>query len=102
VKRPLSSVAVSAPIDYRAPDDGPVDVFFVTLGPQTERNTHLRLLSTLAFLVTETRLLERLRAADNDSELMAVLLASATLHTKPPSDPPGGDSDDSDQERNTV
>ncbi|MDD9933360.1 MAG: amino acid permease, partial [Myxococcales bacterium] len=75
-------------MDYRAPDGAPVDVFFVTMGPPSDRNTHLKILSSLAWLVTETRLLERLRASDNASELQAVLLASSTLHVKPVSDTP--------------
>lgn len=68
------------PIDYKASDGTPVDVFFVTLGPPGERNTHLGLLAALARLVMQTPFLERVRASDHDEELLAVLLASSTLH----------------------
>jgi mannitol/fructose-specific phosphotransferase system IIA component (Ntr-type) len=79
-----------AAMDYRAPDGAPVDVFFVTVGPPSDRTTHLRILSGLAWLVTKTLFLERVRAADNESELLAVLLASSTLHARPASSfPPG-------------
>ncbi|MCZ6736272.1 MAG: PTS sugar transporter subunit IIA, partial [Planctomycetota bacterium] len=71
---------IGQPMDYGAPDGVPVDVFFVTVGPPADRGTHLRLLSRLAQLVLQTRFLKRVRAADTDNELMAVLLASSILH----------------------
>ncbi len=77
------------PIDYKASDSAPADVFFVTLGPPSERNTHLGLLAAVARLVTQTPFLERVRAADHDSELLAVLLASSTLHGPGSSTAPG-------------
>jgi PTS system fructose-specific IIC component len=86
---------LEGPMDYGAPDGVPVDVFFVTVGPPSERSTHLKLLSRLAKLVLQTRFLQRVRAADTDNELMAVLLASSTLHTdETPSDPGAAPSTD--------
>lgn len=69
-------LTLQSPMDYKAPDGHGVDIVFVTLGPPSERNTHLRILATLSQLVIETPFLERLRMADNQTELLSVLLAS--------------------------
>jgi basic amino acid/polyamine antiporter, APA family len=61
------------PIDYSGPDDQPVDVFFVTICPPAERETHLRLLSRIAALSLSTDLLERLRAAEDEDELRVAI-----------------------------
>lgn len=62
-----------APVDYEGPDDQPVDVFFVTICPPSERETHLRLLSRIAALTLKTDLLERLRRAETDDEMLAAI-----------------------------
>ncbi len=53
------------PINYAGPDGKPVDVFFVTLCPPSDRNTHLELLRDIAALTLKTDLLDRLREAEN-------------------------------------
>ncbi len=58
-----------APIDYGGPDGEPVDVFFLTICPPSERHTHLRLLAGISRLVLETDLLVRLRAATTAAEI---------------------------------
>ncbi len=58
------------PIEYQALDGEPVDVFFVTLGPPSERNTHLRILGDLSRLVLETSLLEKLRATETPEDIL--------------------------------
>jgi len=62
------------PVDYHGPDDQPVDVFFVTICPPSERETHLRLLSRIAALTLKTNLLERLREAESNDEMRAALV----------------------------
>ncbi|MDH5675670.1 MAG: amino acid permease [Myxococcales bacterium] len=74
-------------IDYKAPDGRPVDIFIVILGPPSERNIHLQLMRSIAWLVGETRLLERLRLADDPNELQALLLASSALQRQTPATP---------------
>lgn len=61
------------PIDYGAPDGKPVDVFFVTLCPPSDRNTHLELLRDIAALTLKTDLLDKLRAAENSHEMREAL-----------------------------
>ena len=47
---------------FEAIDGKPVDVFFVTLGPPSDRATHLRVLGKISELVLHTKLLVALRA----------------------------------------
>jgi len=83
-KRAFLGVFTSAhPIEYAAVDGEPVDVFFVTLGPPSERNTHLRILGDLSRLVLETPLLERLRAAETP-EAIVEAFADCEQQAKPP------------------
>ena len=65
-----------SPVDWQGPDGAPVDVFFVTLGPPSERQTHLLLLSTIATLVLKTPLLVELRAAESGEDLLDALRRS--------------------------
>jgi amino acid transporter/mannitol/fructose-specific phosphotransferase system IIA component (Ntr-type) len=61
------------PIDYQGPDGEPVDVFFVTLCPPSERQTHLQLLSGIAALSLRTDLLEKLRRARDTDEMLTAI-----------------------------
>jgi fructose-specific PTS system IIC-like component len=69
----LGVFTTAAPIDYQADDGQKTDVFFVTLGAPGDRQEHLILLSSIAKLVTGSDLVERLRAATSDAELLAVI-----------------------------
>ena len=66
----LGVFTTEKPCDYRAPGGQGVDVFFMILGPAAERQVHINLLSNLAKLLLETTLLERLRSAADDHEIM--------------------------------
>lgn len=72
-KARIGVFTTAAPVDWQGPDGVPVDVFFVTLGPPSERQTHLLLLSTIATLVLKSSLLERLRAAGSEDDLLQAL-----------------------------
>ena len=58
------------PLDYDAVDAGPVDTFFVTLGPPSDRQVHLLLLSGLSKLVLESDLLEKLRGCEGREDVV--------------------------------
>jgi amino acid transporter/mannitol/fructose-specific phosphotransferase system IIA component (Ntr-type) len=66
----LGVFTTDRPVDYQAPDGEPVDVFFVLAGPQSDRQTHLRLLSSLSRMIQQTSLLDRLRASTSDEALV--------------------------------
>jgi len=67
------------PLDYGAPDGGLVDVLFVTLGPPSDRNHHLRVLAAIAQRIHETDLLVRVRAAEDREGLSAAIRACDDL-----------------------
>ena len=76
----LGIFITAAAIDCDAPDQLDVDAFFVTLGPPSERNTHLQLLGALSRLVLKTDILQRLRAATAPEQvLVAITEAEASL-----------------------
>ncbi len=81
----LGIFTTQAPIPYQALDEQPVDVFFVTLGPPSERHTHLKLLARLSRTVLETDLLERLRGANSQEEMMEIVSNCAGTVEEPPS-----------------
>ena len=80
----LGVYTLRAPMDYQAPDDEPVDVLFVTMGPPRDRNTHLQVLSRLSRLVVTTDLLERLRHAKAADAIVAAIDACEQLGSAAP------------------
>ena len=69
----LGVFTTSEPVDYKAPDGKPVDVFFVTLGPPGERATHLRILARISERVLHSSLLDQLREASDPALLIQAL-----------------------------
>jgi amino acid transporter/mannitol/fructose-specific phosphotransferase system IIA component (Ntr-type)/nucleotide-binding universal stress UspA family protein len=64
---------VAIPMDYSAPDQQKVDVFFVTMGPPSDRQVHLQILAAVSKLSLETSFLVEARAASTREELLAAL-----------------------------
>ena len=60
-------------VDYEAPDGEGVDVFFVTLASPSDRQAHLAVLAAIAKMVMGSSLLERLRAAEDEAALLAIM-----------------------------
>lgn len=73
----LGIFTLESGMDYQAIDDKPVDVFFITLGPPSDRTTHLKVLGALSGLVLHSDLLARLRAVDDAAEVEAVIAAAS-------------------------
>ncbi len=69
----LGVFTTAAPIDYGAPDGEGVDVFFVTIGPASERQTHLYLLADVSKLALKTSLLYQLRKAEDSEGIVAAI-----------------------------
>lgn len=57
------------PIDYGAEDQQPVDIFFVTLNTESDREDHLEMLSRLDLLLESTTLCDRLRASNTEEDV---------------------------------
>jgi len=61
---------MAEPVDYGAPDGQPVDVLVVFVGPPSERQLHLELLSHVARLLTSEATLTRVRDATSPDEVV--------------------------------
>ena len=72
----LGVFTTATALDYQAPDGAPVDVFFVTLGPPSQRGVHLQILAGLSRLVLEAGLAEALREAQDDEGILRALRAA--------------------------
>jgi mannitol/fructose-specific phosphotransferase system IIA component (Ntr-type)/nucleotide-binding universal stress UspA family protein len=72
-KTRLGIFTLKSPTSYQAPDGADVDTFFVTLGPASDRQTHLKLLATVAKMVIGTTLLPRLRDAESPAEIVQAI-----------------------------
>lgn len=64
------------PVDYGASDGVGVDVFFVTIGGPSDRNTHLEVLATISKMITKTDLLEALRAGETPEAILEAIHAA--------------------------
>jgi amino acid transporter/mannitol/fructose-specific phosphotransferase system IIA component (Ntr-type) len=68
------------PVNYQAPDGEGVQFFFVTIGPASERQTHLHLLAMVSTLALKTDLLALLATATDAGEIEeAIAQAQAQL-----------------------
>jgi basic amino acid/polyamine antiporter, APA family len=61
------------PLEYDAPDNQPVDLVFATLGPPTDRQLHLVLLAKISKLILETSILDQIRAAESEADIVQTL-----------------------------
>lgn len=79
----LCVVTLAKPIDYDGDNPEKIDVVLCLVGPSSDRETHLRLLSHLARLVIEGDLLGDLRPARVPAEVVEALrLAGARLEAR--------------------
>ncbi len=72
-------IRLSTPIEFDAPDDARVDLFFALAVPADCTDVHLRLLASVAERFGDEHCRQRLRAAGNIEAIMAII-----------SEPPGG------------
>jgi mannitol/fructose-specific phosphotransferase system IIA component (Ntr-type) len=62
-----------APIEFGAPDNSAVDLFFVVLGPKDSRRDHIRVLAKISRLIGHADFRDDLRSAENADGVAAVL-----------------------------
>jgi len=72
----LGIFTTEEPLDYQAPDGEGVQFFFVTIGPASERQTHLHLLAMVSGMALKTNLLEQLREAKTPEDILAAVDAA--------------------------
>jgi mannitol/fructose-specific phosphotransferase system IIA component (Ntr-type) len=68
------------PIDYAGPDDRPVDLIFLLLGPQRVAADHLRILSKITRLIKDEQFDQELRRAATPAAVLAALRATEDRH----------------------
>ncbi|MEM6665160.1 MAG: PTS IIA-like nitrogen regulatory protein PtsN [Pseudomonadota bacterium] len=66
-------VTLDQPIDFDAPDNGPVDLIFVLLAPESAGADHLKALARIARLVRTGDAAAKLRASRTAAALYAIL-----------------------------
>jgi mannitol/fructose-specific phosphotransferase system IIA component (Ntr-type) len=69
----IGIVTLARPIDYGGPVPRGVDVLFVTLSSAGKRRSHLLVMSAISKVVLETNVLERLRRAQNEDQVIEAL-----------------------------
>lgn len=69
---------LSAPVDFDAMDDQPVDLVFLLLAPEGAGADHLKALARVSRLLRNQALCEKLRAAADSSALYALLTEPGT------------------------
>ncbi len=77
-------IRTAAGVDFSAPDDVPVDLFFTLLVPdQADQTVHLALLQQLARLFGDAEMCQRLRAAKDVPQLYKLLTGGAEQQLEP-------------------
>ncbi|MEA3278894.1 MAG: PTS IIA-like nitrogen regulatory protein PtsN [Pseudomonadota bacterium] len=66
-------VQLASGVDFDAIDDGPVDLAFALLVPESANEGHLQLLSQLAAMFSDPGLREHLRNAESEVEILRLL-----------------------------
>lgn len=65
------------PIDFEALDDQPVDMVFMLLAPEDAGADHLKALSKIARVLRDKNLVEKLRGAQSEAAIYALLTQGA-------------------------
>jgi PTS system nitrogen regulatory IIA component len=70
------AVRLAEPVDYKAIDDGPVDIIFLLLSPLDAGGEHLKALAAISRVTRHSHILEKLRGARSPDALAAVLIGA--------------------------
>lgn len=74
IEQPRAAIMrLAEPIDFDAPDRGPVDLLFGLLVPEHGNDEHLRILSQLAEMFRDEALCTRLRQCTSDQALYTAI-----------------------------
>ncbi|MFP4114710.1 MAG: PTS sugar transporter subunit IIA [Spirochaetota bacterium] len=69
-------VTLDEPIDFRSIDGTPTDLFFFIVGPRGQRNNHIKLLSAISKVASQSAVAEGLRRVDDRVAARELLLAN--------------------------
>lgn len=68
---------LETPVDFEALDDQPVDLVFMLLAPEGAGADHLKALSRIARILRDSETVDKLRGAQSDSAIYALLTQSS-------------------------
>ncbi|MGH6932078.1 MAG: PTS IIA-like nitrogen regulatory protein PtsN [Dongiaceae bacterium] len=71
---------LDTPVDFDSIDDQPVDLIFLLLAPETAGADHLTALARVSRLLRDRAVCEKLRGADDNDALYALLTDSRASH----------------------
>ncbi|MFO1088736.1 MAG: PTS IIA-like nitrogen regulatory protein PtsN [Hyphomicrobiales bacterium] len=71
-------VRLSAPIEFEALDDQPVDLVFVLLAPESAGADHLKALAKVSRLLRDNSIIQKLRGTEDTTALYSVLTEPAS------------------------
>lgn len=71
-------------VDFDAIDGSPVSIFFVIIGPQEERNRHIKILSAISKMIKTEGVGERLLSFESESEIEDFLEHHLTIREEKP------------------
>ena len=68
------------PVDYCSPDEKPVDLIFLLVGPKRVDARHLQILSKIVRMIKDQQFDQELRAAQNPADVLAAVAAVEERH----------------------
>ncbi|MCB1385156.1 MAG: PTS IIA-like nitrogen regulatory protein PtsN [Nitratireductor sp.] len=74
------AVTLNEPVAFEALDDQPVDIVFLLLAPDDSGADHLKALARVARVLKQPNMLAKLRGADGNAALYALLSEAETSH----------------------
>lgn len=63
-----------SPVDFQSMDGAPVNLFFFIIGPTEQRNRHIKLLSAISKVLSQSEKLSQLRASANPEAVRELLV----------------------------
>ena len=66
-------IRLDHPVNFGAPDDQPVDLVFTIIIPENATDEHLKILSSLAKIFSQSEICEAIRNADSGEEVARII-----------------------------
>ena len=66
-------IRLDQPVNFEAPDDQPVDLVFTIIIPEKATDEHLKILSSLAKIFSQTEICDAIRKADSGEEVARII-----------------------------
>lgn len=81
LSRPMVVFArLKKPVDYCSPDEKPVDLVFILLGPKRDPRQHIQILSKIVRMVKDKKFDQELRTAKTTKDALKAMLEVENRH----------------------